>query len=108
VVVAAWATAIFLSPIAPVNTSNEKATTVRHLYMTPPDGKLTRRDYMYYCSLMEQKCYFVSKRSIPSDNVPSVGSCLPVRSSFVRIVYGKSRIRDRRGQRYISTTRTSP
>ena len=101
--VAAFATAIFLSPIAPVSTINEKATTARDLYICPPDGKLTRGQYMYARSLKEQKCYFVSKRSTSSDNVPVVGSRRPARGSSIRIVHLQSRIWECRGQRYIST-----
>jgi hypothetical protein len=41
--VAAFAAETFRSPIAPVRTSNTRATTVRHLYIRPPEGKLTRR-----------------------------------------------------------------
>jgi hypothetical protein len=41
--VEALATATFLSPIAPDKTISAKATTARDLYMSPPDGKLTRR-----------------------------------------------------------------
>ena len=44
--VAAFAAEIFRSPIAPVNTSNTRATTVRHLDIVPPEGKLTRGEYM--------------------------------------------------------------
>ena len=44
--VEACVTAIFRSPIAPDNTSNTNATTVRHLDINPPEGKLTRREYM--------------------------------------------------------------
>jgi len=44
--VAAFEVATFRRPIAPDNTSNANATAVRHLDMYPPDGKLTRRDYM--------------------------------------------------------------
>jgi hypothetical protein len=44
--VAANDDAIFLSPIAPVNTNKANATTVRHLDISPPSGKLTRKDYM--------------------------------------------------------------
>jgi hypothetical protein len=40
--VAECVTAMFRSPIAPDNTSNAKATTVRHLYIDPPNRKLTR------------------------------------------------------------------
>jgi hypothetical protein len=36
----------FRSPIALDNTSNAKATTVRHLDIDPPSGKLTRGEYM--------------------------------------------------------------
>jgi hypothetical protein len=41
--VEALATATFLSPIAPDKTISAKAITVRDLYMSPPDGKLTRK-----------------------------------------------------------------
>jgi len=58
---------------------------------------------MYFCSLLEQKCYFVSKRSIPLDNFSPNGSCRPRRDSFNGIVHDEDRIRDRRGQRYIGT-----
>src|SRR5579863_6880292 len=84
--VAAFAVAIFRSPIAPVNTSNTRATTVRHLDIGPPEGKLTRRDSKYFCSLMEQKSYIVPKRLTPMDNVPTNGLCRPVRGSSARIV----------------------
>jgi hypothetical protein len=33
---------------------------------------------MYTRTLMEQNCYFVSKRSIPSDNVPADGPSRPL------------------------------
>jgi hypothetical protein len=33
---------------------------------------------MYVSSLMEQNCYLVSKRSIPSDNVPADGPSRPL------------------------------
>ena len=69
--------AIFRNPVAPDNTSNTKATTARHFDIYPPDGKLTRRQYMYVCSAMEQNCYRVSKRSIPSDNVPRTAWAVP-------------------------------
>ena len=39
------AATMFLSPIAPVSTSNTSATTVKHLDMAPPVRKLTRGDY---------------------------------------------------------------
>ena len=65
--------ATFRSPMAPDKTSNTKATTVRHLYISPPDGKLTRGDYMYFGSQKEQKSYILSKRSRTSDNVPPEG-----------------------------------
>jgi hypothetical protein len=100
----AFAPAISRSPIAPDNTSNTKATTVRHLDIDPPDGKLTRREYRYFCSLMEQNCYHVSKRSTLLDNVPLNGTRRSGRGNSIRIVQDKSRIQDRRGQRYISTT----
>ena len=44
--VAAFAAEIFRSPIAPVSTSKTRATTDRHLDIDPPEGKLTRREYM--------------------------------------------------------------
>jgi hypothetical protein len=43
---AEYVAAIFRSPIAPDNTSNANATTVRHFDIDPPDGKLTQREYM--------------------------------------------------------------
>jgi len=67
---AACVAVIFRSPIAPVSTNKTRATTVRHFDISPPEGKLTRGEYMYFCSLMEQNCYIVSKRSTPPDNVP--------------------------------------
>ncbi len=33
---------------------------------------------MYVGSVMEQNCYYVSKRSIPSDNVPADGPSRPL------------------------------
>jgi hypothetical protein len=44
--VAAFAAEIFRNPIAPVSTSKTRATTDRHLDIDPPEGKLTRREYM--------------------------------------------------------------
>jgi hypothetical protein len=44
--VAAFAAEIFRNPIAPDSTSKTRATTVRHLDIDPPDGKLTRGEYM--------------------------------------------------------------
>jgi hypothetical protein len=44
--VVAFAAEIFRSPIAPVSTSKTRATTVRHLDIDPPEGKLTRGEYM--------------------------------------------------------------
>jgi hypothetical protein len=41
--VEAFATATFLKPIAPDKTSSANAITARDLYISPPDGKLTRK-----------------------------------------------------------------
>jgi hypothetical protein len=61
---------------------------------------------MYFCSLMEQKCYIVSKQSTTTGNVPVNGSFRPVRGSSTRIVQNQGTICPRWGQRYDSTTRT--
>ena len=59
----------------------------------PPDGKLTRREYMYVGSVMEQNCYLVSKRSTPLDNAP--GSAPANRYGAVPFVLSTSRVRFR-------------
>jgi hypothetical protein len=102
--VAACATAIFRSPIAPDKTSNVKATSVRHLYIDPPNGKLTRRDHMYFRSKMEQKSYIVSKRLTPLDHPLSSGSFHPVGSADTDLARAYSRIPDLQGQEYVGTT----
>jgi hypothetical protein len=58
---------------------------------------------MYFCSLMEQNCYRVSKRLTPLDIVPLDGTCRPVRDSSIGIVHDQDRIQGWRGQRYVST-----
>jgi hypothetical protein len=37
---------IFRNPTAPVSTNKTRATTVRHLDIRPPEGELTRGQYM--------------------------------------------------------------
>ena len=78
---AACAAVMFRIPIAPVSTNKTRASTVRHFDMSPPEGKLTRGEYMYFRSLMEQKSYIVSKRSTPLDNVPVGKARRPNRDS---------------------------
>jgi hypothetical protein len=41
--VEAFATATLLSPMAPDRTKSAKPITARDLYISPPDGKLTRK-----------------------------------------------------------------
>jgi len=100
--VAECVTAMFRSPIAPERTSNAKATTVRHLYIDPPNRKLTRRDHMSFCSETEQKCYIVSKRLRPRPF--GLGFVRrSVQGDLARIVHDQCRDLGRPGQRYIGT-----
>jgi hypothetical protein len=60
---------------------------------------------MYICSLMEQNCYHVSKRTTPLDLTPSAGTDQPAQGAeaWIRNLHVQSRILECSGQRYVRT-----
>jgi hypothetical protein len=95
--VAAFPATMFRSPIAPIRTSNTKATTVRHLDIHPPRRKLTRRNYMFSCFTMKQNSALCLNDKHPwtmsrwTDSPGHVGAVSP-KLSTVRVGRRRGRV----------------
>ncbi len=107
-IVEAFAKTKFRNPIAPLKTSNTKATTASHFDMEPPSWE-TNPEGLYALPFHNETGICVaSRRKTPLDNSPVGGLSRPVRTSSFQFVRVQSKILDRWGQGYGSTTSTRP